>query len=330
MNKRKGLTLVEVLVSITVFLTVFMGILSTYYLTQKRIAKQEEYQYLENICLDIDKIYDAEGIEGINSRFNFNIKDENDGDLESTINDCEDEDKIPEDYTKDDETQSQSEYVIEVVTDSENKETDEKTRKYTITYLTKYSYESIDKKIVTTTQKMKNNSSGYLYLDSNYKFVKETEQYKYALSYSYSRNYSIVTEVTTEVTTYKNKTETYIESITEYWKKKNSESKESNKNDESSGDTTSDPLNGYEEETDKRKSVKSDVDTQESESIKTITTTKITKPYELKSSNLTITITNNLNKYVVIDSLDYGSSYYDDKYLYEYEEITKKEEISND
>ena len=324
MNKRKGLTLVEVLVSITVFLTVFMGILSTYYLTQKRIAKQEEYQYLENICLDIDKVYDTEGIEGINSRFNFNIKDENDGDLTSTTNECEDEDKIPEDYSIDEETQSQSDYVIETVTDSE------KTRKYTITYLTKYSYESIDKKIVTTTQKMKNNSSGYLYLDSNYKFVEETEQYKYILSYSYSRNYSIVTEVTTEVTTYKNKTETYTESITEYRKKKNSESKESNKNDESSGDTSSDPLNGYEEETDKRKSVKSDVDTQESESIKTITTTKITKPYELKSSKLTITITNNLNNYVVIDSLDYGSSYYDDKYLYEYEEITKKGETSND
>ena len=71
MNKKKGFTLVEVLVSITIFLTVFSVILSTYYLAQKRVYKQEETQYIENLCLDIDKIYDNEGYEGLVKHYEF-------------------------------------------------------------------------------------------------------------------------------------------------------------------------------------------------------------------------------------------------------------------
>ncbi len=76
-NKRDGFTLVEVLVSITVFLITFMGIISGYYLIEKRAFKQEEYQYVENICLDIDKIYDNEGYSGLVSLYGFNVIEDN-------------------------------------------------------------------------------------------------------------------------------------------------------------------------------------------------------------------------------------------------------------
>lgn len=71
MNKRNGFTLVGVLVSITIFLIAFVGILSCYRLAVRRQFKIEEYQYIENICLDIDKIYDNEGYNGLIKKYGF-------------------------------------------------------------------------------------------------------------------------------------------------------------------------------------------------------------------------------------------------------------------
>lgn len=63
--KRKGFTLVEILVSLAVFLTIFAGILTTYSLSVKGANKLEEYIYFEKLCLDIDKIYDNEGYKSL-------------------------------------------------------------------------------------------------------------------------------------------------------------------------------------------------------------------------------------------------------------------------
>ena len=95
MNKKKGFTLVEVLVSITIFLTVFSVVLSTYYLAQKRVYKQEETQYIENLCLDIDKIYDNEGYEGLVNYYKFKALEDSD-----ITSDEETKDEIPTGYYK--------------------------------------------------------------------------------------------------------------------------------------------------------------------------------------------------------------------------------------
>lgn len=75
--KKKGFTLVEILVSLSVFLIVFLGILTTYSFTIKGAQKYEEYLYFEKICLDIDKVYDAEGFDAVKNTI-FGGKDEND------------------------------------------------------------------------------------------------------------------------------------------------------------------------------------------------------------------------------------------------------------
>lgn len=72
MNKKKGFTLVEVLVSITIFLITFLAIASSITLAVNKVKKYEEYQYIENVCLDIDKIYDKEGYEGLVKYYSFN------------------------------------------------------------------------------------------------------------------------------------------------------------------------------------------------------------------------------------------------------------------
>ena len=101
MNKKKGFTLVEVLVSITIFLSVFAVILSTYYLAQKRVYRQEETQYIENLCLDIDKIYDNEGYEGLVNYYKF--KALSDSDITSNYK----VETIPEDYFINDDSSNQ-------------------------------------------------------------------------------------------------------------------------------------------------------------------------------------------------------------------------------
>lgn len=72
MNKKKGFTLVEVLVSMTLFLITFLAIVSCINLGVKKVQRYEEFQYIENICLDIDKVYDSEGYQGLVNYYGFN------------------------------------------------------------------------------------------------------------------------------------------------------------------------------------------------------------------------------------------------------------------
>lgn len=56
--KKKGSTLVEVLVSLVIVSIVFASSLTTYLLSIKAQSKQTEYLYFETICQDIDKYSD--------------------------------------------------------------------------------------------------------------------------------------------------------------------------------------------------------------------------------------------------------------------------------
>ncbi len=56
---KKGLTLVEVLVSITVFVISFATCITVYFTVLKYENKQHEYLAFENICLEIDKYSDT-------------------------------------------------------------------------------------------------------------------------------------------------------------------------------------------------------------------------------------------------------------------------------
>ncbi|CDC42226.1 unknown [Firmicutes bacterium CAG:449] len=67
---KKGFTLIEVLVSVGVFLLTFGVILSTYLLSVNSVHKYEEYQFFENICITIDTIYDTKKIDGVKAYFN--------------------------------------------------------------------------------------------------------------------------------------------------------------------------------------------------------------------------------------------------------------------
>ena len=67
---KKGFTLIEVLVSVGVFLLTFGVILSTYLLSVNGVHKYEEYQFFENICITIDTIYDTKKIDGVKAYFN--------------------------------------------------------------------------------------------------------------------------------------------------------------------------------------------------------------------------------------------------------------------
>ena len=67
---KKGFTLIEVLVSVGVFLLTFGVILSTYLLSVNGVYKYEEYQFFENICITIDTIYDTKKIDGVKAYFN--------------------------------------------------------------------------------------------------------------------------------------------------------------------------------------------------------------------------------------------------------------------
>lgn len=61
MKKKTAFTLVEVLVSLVVFATIFVVTLSLYQSINVYTFKQNEYANIENICLDIDKVYDKYG-----------------------------------------------------------------------------------------------------------------------------------------------------------------------------------------------------------------------------------------------------------------------------
>lgn len=55
---KKGFSLVEVLVALSIFVISFVVILSTYLLATKGYQKEKEYLYFESICYDIDYYYD--------------------------------------------------------------------------------------------------------------------------------------------------------------------------------------------------------------------------------------------------------------------------------
>ncbi len=55
---KKGFSLVEVLVSMTIFIISFASCISIYFITLKYNTRQEEYLAFENICYEIDKYSD--------------------------------------------------------------------------------------------------------------------------------------------------------------------------------------------------------------------------------------------------------------------------------
>lgn len=73
--KRKGFTLVEVLVSLSIFVITFGAIITSYFLSINNAEKLEEYQYFENICLDINTIYDQKGF--IEVKQYLNVSEDN-------------------------------------------------------------------------------------------------------------------------------------------------------------------------------------------------------------------------------------------------------------
>ncbi len=327
MNKKKGLTLVEVLVSITVFLTLFMGILSTYYLAEKRIAKVEEYQYLENICLDIDKVYDTEGYDGLARRYNFSNPDigaKGDPEGEITKDECESEDYTRNpDSSKENTTSSESSYkVSEEQTDESGQTYKTKTITNEITY-TNY-YVSYDKTI-TTTKKYYHLTieNKELYLDSNYNFVTSSDSYKYILTYSYSRNYYTIEKVTKEIYTYETGSKVNKETVIEKWIKSDAEEDKENEIEK---------LKGYKNNSTIETNTEEGSETYEVSLKSTTTTTLLTKELEEDSVNLKLSIRNVLSNYDVINDLEYGKSKYDDNYFKNYEEKTveTKEEQGNE
>ena len=58
---KKGLTLVEVLVSISVFVISFATCITVYFTVVKQETRQAEYLAFENVCLEIDKYSDTYG-----------------------------------------------------------------------------------------------------------------------------------------------------------------------------------------------------------------------------------------------------------------------------
>lgn len=70
---KKGFTLVEVLVALSIFVLVFVVVLSTYLLSIRGYEKQLEYLYFENICMDIDQYYDTYGLDWEENYFNENL-----------------------------------------------------------------------------------------------------------------------------------------------------------------------------------------------------------------------------------------------------------------
>lgn len=58
---KKGLTLVEVLVSITLFVISFATCISIYFISLKQETRQKEYLAFENVCLEIDIYSDKYG-----------------------------------------------------------------------------------------------------------------------------------------------------------------------------------------------------------------------------------------------------------------------------
>ena len=60
-STKKGMTLVEVLVAITVFSIVIFALFTTIVAMRKVVARQEEYVKIKMVCYDIDAYWDVYG-----------------------------------------------------------------------------------------------------------------------------------------------------------------------------------------------------------------------------------------------------------------------------
>ena len=56
-NTQKGVTLIEVIVSIAIFATISFTLFSSVIMMKKLVKRQEEYVKLEMVCYDIDAYY---------------------------------------------------------------------------------------------------------------------------------------------------------------------------------------------------------------------------------------------------------------------------------
>ena len=83
MNKtRKGITLVEVIVSIAVFTIISLALFTSFLGMRKVVAKQEEYVRLEMVCHDINYYWDMYGDAWDETYFEGHIQN-NAGDLKT-------------------------------------------------------------------------------------------------------------------------------------------------------------------------------------------------------------------------------------------------------
>ena len=70
---RKGLTLVEVIVSIAVFTIISLALFTSFLGMRKVVAKQEEYVRIEMVCYDINYYWDMYGNDWDDTYFNSDI-----------------------------------------------------------------------------------------------------------------------------------------------------------------------------------------------------------------------------------------------------------------
>ena len=68
-KSKKGMTLVEVLVAITVLSIIVFALLSTLVAMRKVVARQEEYVKIKMVCQDIEAYWDKYNMEWISKYF---------------------------------------------------------------------------------------------------------------------------------------------------------------------------------------------------------------------------------------------------------------------
>ena len=93
-KSKKGLTLVEVLVAITVLSITMFALLSTIVAMRKVVARQEEYVKIKMVCQDIDAYCDKFGDDWAKHYFKFNkVEDYTQGYLTSNFEPTADSNK---------------------------------------------------------------------------------------------------------------------------------------------------------------------------------------------------------------------------------------------
>lgn len=74
-NTKKGVTLIEVIVSIAIFTTISLALFSSVILMKNVIKRQEEYVKIEMICYDIDAYYHLSKKESIEPWYELYFED---------------------------------------------------------------------------------------------------------------------------------------------------------------------------------------------------------------------------------------------------------------